>query len=40
VQLVITNAARWCAPVNVVGFRAMPAAEHVVEPMAPIVIED
>jgi hypothetical protein len=31
---------RWAAPVKVVGFRDLLQAEHVVEPMDPVTIED
>jgi hypothetical protein len=37
---VICNAARWCAPVKVVGFREMAKAPHVPEPMETVVIEE
>jgi hypothetical protein len=34
--LVIANAVRWAAPVQVVGFREMIDAEHVREPLDPV----
>ena len=40
VQHVITNAVRWCAPVNVVGFRDQKDCVHASEPIEPVVIED
>ena len=40
VQQVLTNAVRWAAPVNVVGFRDLQEAPHIREPMESIVIED
>jgi len=36
VQHVITNAVRWAAPVNVVGFREMSVCSHVAEPLEPV----
>jgi trehalose utilization protein len=36
VQHVITNAVRWCAPVNVVDFRDLKQAPHIREPMEPV----
>jgi trehalose utilization protein len=40
VQQVITNAVRWCAPVNAVGFRDLVDCEHESEPIENVVIED
>jgi trehalose utilization protein len=40
VQQVLTNAVRWAAPVNVVGFRDLQDAPHMREPIESIVIED
>lgn len=40
VQQVMTNAVRWCAPVNVVGFRDLRTAPHMKEPLEKVVIED
>jgi len=36
VQHVISNAVRWAAPVNVVGFRNMPDGHHIPEPLDPV----
>ena len=36
VQLVLTNAVRWAAPVQVFGFRDLAKAPNVPEPMDPI----
>ena len=36
VQHVISNAIRWAAPVNVVGFRNMPDGDHIPEPLEPV----
>jgi trehalose utilization protein len=40
VRLVLTNAVRWAAPVTVHGFREMPQAPHVREPMEKFEIAD
>jgi trehalose utilization protein len=40
VQLVITNAVRWAAPVEVHGYREMLQAPHVPEPMEKLEIAD
>lgn len=39
VQQVIANATRWCAPVEVVGFREMGEAPNVPKPMEPVSTE-
>ncbi len=39
VQRVIVNAVRWAAPVNVVGFRSMPEAPNVPQPLERVTIE-
>ena len=36
VQHVISNAVRWTAPVDVVGFRNMPDGHHIPEPLDPV----
>jgi trehalose utilization protein len=40
VQLVISNAVRWAAPVSVQGYREMTRALHIPEPMEKIEISD
>jgi trehalose utilization protein len=40
VQLVLTNAVRWAAPVTVHGFREMSLAPHTPEPLEEFVIAD
>jgi trehalose utilization protein len=40
VQQVLANAVRWCAPVNVTGYRDLKQAPNVREPLESVVIED
>jgi trehalose utilization protein len=40
VQQVIVNAVRWAAPVNVVGFRNMPEAPNVPQPLERVTVEE